>query len=223
MRDGRRVVREGIDSVSGGKNPMPADWARAGEYLLQPSRREWRELTGYLAQLIDPRSENPATATADFLRRPSFQIEVKTIKLRIPDTVSDAPVTPAGDLTLVERRRGADETSRITLHQSGEAERSKQGLVYTFTFTGTSTMTYRPGDDFVAELPVRKGKRELKLAWTSSRTAAYQFERLMREPRLHEPDQSNMEGSLAVGVTVTVTDGKFPVVPAMVPTLTHRN
>jgi hypothetical protein len=46
---------------------------------------------------------------------------------------------------------------------------------------------------------------------------SFQFERLLREPRLHAPDQSNIEGQLADGVTVAITEGRFPVVPAMVP------
>jgi hypothetical protein len=46
---------------------------------------------------------------------------------------------------------------------------------------------------------------------------SFQFERLVREPRMHTPEQSNVEGSPADGVVTTVTDGKFPTVPPMVP------
>jgi hypothetical protein len=122
-------------------------------------------------------------------------------------------------LTLVLRKHGVDETVRRTLRQVGEPERDKQSLVYTFAATDNMAMAYRPGDSFFAELPVRKGSRELKLTWMNPRTAAFQFESLTREPRLHDLEQSAQEGLLAVGVKVSVTEGKFPTVPAMVPAI----
>jgi len=109
------------------------------------------------------------------------------------------------------------EEVRVLLRPAADAERDRQTLIYTFTAAGRSSIAYRPGDRFFAELTVRKGDRDLKLTWAGSRTMSYQFERLLREPRLHAADQSNVEGLLAEGVAVTVTDGKFPGVPPMVP------
>jgi hypothetical protein len=131
--------------------------------------------------------------------------------------LSDAPVKPAGDFSLSVQRRDSGDIATLSLRQSGEPERDKQSLVYTFTAVGGAALTYRPGDSFTAELPVRKGNRDLKLTWVTSRTAAFQFEKLMREPRLHESEQTATDGQQAVGVTVGVTDGKFPTVPAMIP------
>jgi hypothetical protein len=34
---------------------------------------------------------------------------------------------------------------------------------------------------------------------------------------MHAPEQSNVEGSPADGVVTAVTEGKFPLVPPMVP------
>jgi len=90
-------------------------------------------------------------------------------------------------------------------------------VVYTFTAEGNPKLTYRPGDAFYAELAVRKGDRDLKLSWVSRRTNTFQFESLLLEPRLHAADQNVVDGLPAVGVQVKVTEGQFPVVPAMVP------
>ena len=69
----------------------------------------------------------------------------------------------------------------VSLRQTGEPERDRQTLVYTFAVTTSKSLTYQPGDLFFAELPVRKGDRDLKLTWAASRTMSYQFERLLRE------------------------------------------
>jgi hypothetical protein len=134
--------------------------------------------------------------------------------VRIPDTLSDAPVRPTGDLVLVHRPPGA-EPVRVTLRPEADPQRDKQSVVY--SFAGGTAITYRPGDTFYAEVPVKKGDRDFKFTWASSRTLSFQFERLTREPRMHTPDQSNVEGLPAEGVATTVTDGRFPVVPPMVP------
>jgi hypothetical protein len=215
-RDGQRLILEMLTNITGGKNPTSADWARVGENLLLPSRKEWRDLLTFIARLADPTAEDPVASTAAFLRKASFDLEPKQVQLRIPDTLSDAPVRPSGDLTLYHRQKDEQPTA-VTLRQKGDPVRDKQSMIYSFTATGNSLMTYRPGDTFYAELAVRKGTRDLKLTWAGSRTLTYQFERLLREPRLHEPEQNHVDGLLAVGVTVTVSEGQFPTVPPMVP------
>src|SRR5262249_29557918 len=146
----------------------------------------------------------------------SFDLEVNKLRLRIPDTLSDAAVRPNGDLVLEQRKEGLPPI-RVLLRQSGEPERDRQTLVYTFSTTARQTLTYRPGDRFFAELPARKRDENLKLTGAHSLKISFQFERLLREPRVHAADQKNIDGQLPEGVVTTVTDGKFPPVPPMVP------
>jgi hypothetical protein len=214
-REGQRIILDKLKGLNISGKEEPADWPRVGEYLLSPTLAEWRELVAYLNRLMDPAAEDPVQATAAFLRRTSFDLDPRRVQVRIPDTLSDAPVRPAGDLVLVYQKAAGGEPVRITLRPTGEPQRDKQSVVY--TFAGGSPVTYRPGDTFYAELPVRKGDTDLKFTWASSRTLSFQFERLVREPRMHTPEQSNVEGSPADGVVTTVTDGKFPTVPPMVP------
>jgi GTPase SAR1 family protein len=213
-RDGQRLVLEKLKALNTSGKEEPADWPRVGEYLLSPGLADWRELVGYLNRLLDPAAENPAQVTAAFIRQTAFELDPKRVRVRIPDTLSDAPVRPTGDLVLVHQSPGA-EPARVTLRPEGDPQRDRQSVVY--SFAGGTAITYRPGDTFYAELPVKKGDRDFKFTWASSRTLSFQFERLTREPRMHTPDQSNVEGLPAEGVATTVTDGRFPVVPPMVP------
>jgi hypothetical protein len=57
----------------------------------------------------------------------------------------------------------------------------------------------------------------MRLTWAEPRAQTFQFEALVREPRLHAADQTPREGVTAEGVTTEVTDGKFPAVPPLVP------
>jgi hypothetical protein len=218
-RDGQKLILDKLVGLNTSGKEEPADWPRIGEYLLSPPLTDWRDLVGYLNRLLDPSAEDPVQATAAFVRRTSFDLDPRRVKVRIPDTLSDAPVRPAGDLTLVHRKTQGGEPVRITLRPEGDAQRDKQSVIYTFAVSGASAITYRPGDTFFAELPALKGDRDLKFTWAMSRTLSFQFERLVQVPRLHSPDQSNAEGLVAEGVTTTVTEGSFPIVPAMIPVI----
>src|SRR5262249_11225456 len=207
---------EKLKSINTTGREDPAEWPRIAEHLLTPPLKDWRELTAFLAKLADPSAADPVQTTADFLRRTSFDLEVNKLRLRIPDTLSDAAVRPNVDLVLEQRKEGLPPI-RALLRQSGEPERDRQTLVYTFSTTARQTLTYRPGDRFFAEFPVRNRDQYLILTGAASRTMSFQFECLLREPRLYAADQKNIDGQLAEGVVTTVTDGKFPPVPPMVP------
>lgn len=220
---GQRLILAKLRALIPGDQEVPSDWPKVGDYLLSPPLADWRALTAYLARLADPTAPDPVETTAAFLKRTAFELDPRELRVRIPDTLSTPPVSPAGDLVLVHRPADGGAETRLALSMLKNKDgtdkkpvRDGQSLVYTFVRSGPA-VTYRPGDTFFARLPVRKDRQDLRLTWVPARTAAFQFEALGREPRLHEPEQSNLDGQRAVGVTVTVTDGQFPAVPAMVP------
>lgn len=213
--DTRRLILDKVKGLNLSGKEEPADWPRVGEYLLSPAVADWRNLVAYLNRLLNPSAADPIEQTAAFLRQDAFEIDPRRVQVRLPDTLSNAPVRPAGDLALVHRPPGG-ESQRLTLRPQGEPRREKQSLVYTFVAGGPG-FSYRPGDAFHAELPVKVGDRSRQLTWASPRTLSFQFGALQGEPRLHAPDQSNVEGVAAVGVDAMVVEGKFPQVPAMVP------
>ena len=141
----------------------------------------------------------------------------KKIAVRIPDTLSDSLVKPAGDLVIAVKKPDGMEIKRVSFRADPESRREGQSMVFHFTPTGTSKMTYAPGDQITVELPVKKGERDWKLSWLGSRTLSFQFERLMREPRLHDAKTPATEGVLADGIGVQILEGTWPMVPALLP------
>jgi hypothetical protein len=218
-RDGQRLILEKLRSLNTSGTEAASDWPKVGDFLLSPTLQNWRELTVYLARLADPKAAYPIQTTAAFLKQTSFDVEIKRLRVRIPDTLSDGPVRPAGDLRIVYRPEKATELAFISLHPEGDPQRDRQSLVYTFAAVKDAPIKYLPKELLFAELTVRKGDRDLKLTWYNPRTVCFQFENLAVTPRLHALDQSNAAGLLADGVSIAIVDGKLPAVPAMVPTV----
>jgi hypothetical protein len=76
-------------------------------------------------------------------------------------------------------------------------------------------LTYKPGERLWASLPLRD---DWMLTWARDRSSMYQFESLLRPPRLHKKDEPNTAGSLQEGVRVIIkpADG-VPRVPDLMP------
>ena len=156
-------------------------------------------------------------------RLPAVELDIREIKLRIPDNLGDGLIRPAGDLTITHRHGEKGELVRLVLKVRADPLREKQTVIYTFAASASAKISFHPGDEFFADLAVRQGDREMKFTWSSTRTASYKFERLAREPRLHEPAQKSVEGIVAEGVTATVSEGKFPSVPPLIPLVRFNN
>src|SRR5262249_1916205 len=131
-RDGQRIILEKLKALNTSGKEEPADWPRVGEYLLSPGLADWRGVGAYLDRLLVPMAEDPVQVTAAFLGRTSFELDPRRVQVRIPDTLSDAPVRPAGDLVLVYQKAEGGDPVRITLQPEGEPQRDKQNVVYTF-------------------------------------------------------------------------------------------
>ena len=213
-RDGQRLVTEYLKSINPTDKEITNDWPRVADYLLSQPLQEWRDLSGFLVKLDDPKAEEPAQSTAAFLRRPAFELDFKRARLRIPDALSDAPVKPAGDLKLYYRKAEGGDWTTVTLKPDGD-QRDKQTVVH--VFAGDGKVTYRPGDTFYAELAVKRGDRDMRLTWFGGRTRSFQFECLALPPRLHAPEQNYSDGPVAEGVSLAVVEGTVPTVPALIP------
>jgi hypothetical protein len=105
----------------------------------------------------------------------------------------------------------------MVLVPAGEAERDDSRRVTTHTFRARDRqrLAYHPGEAFWATLPLRDGQ---SLTWTQAHSGAYQFERLLRPPRLHRSAEPSAEGTLLEGIQLTITpaDG-VPRVPDLMP------
>src|SRR5207253_1821155 len=110
----------------------------------------------------------------------------------------DARIRPQGALT-IRLRRGDERAETLVLEPTGEERRDarRRALRLGYRASAESRLTYRPGDTLWADLAVRFGENtEGMLTWTRHRSQVYEFERLVRPPRLHRKDQEATEGEI---------------------------
>lgn len=219
---GREVVlRHLLDAGDGRESPEA--WRRLLPWLAAPQDLQaWRAIAATLARLQDPDALDPVTALDLFLRHDRFDLDLGHLTLDLPD---DLKLRPAGRLA-IHHRPGGEARPPLLYEVVGDGRRDvrRRVTVYTLRPLGASTLTYRPGDLFWVELPVKDSdNRDWMLTWTRNRSQVFQFERLTQPPRLHRKDQENLEGKLAEGVVVTVIPPRgLPTVPDLVPVVEAR-
>ena len=91
--------------------------------------------------------------------------------------------------------------------------------------SGRQPIVYRPGDLLYAVLPVqRHGEGDWRLTWGRGRSQRYQFERLVRPPRLHRKDQDNTQGELLDDVQLVLQPAEgVPSLPDLMPVVILKN
>ena len=219
LEAGRAVVQRRLQDAAPGDEETPARWQALRRWLAEPEELSaWRVLARVLVRLQDPDRAvpDPVTELASFLGRDRFELTFKRLTLEVPDRWD---VRPAGKLSIYHQPAGKD---RITLEFEETDRLSRRPGVTTYTFRPADgrSLTFTPGEQIWAVLPVRSGGgKEQVLTWSRVRSNVYRFERLSRAPRLHRPGQDSIEGEIAEGVVLSVPpgDGELPRVPDLVP------
>jgi len=179
---------------------------------------DWGKFLHLLARLRDPAAANPVAQLQTFLSRDRFPLEAKGFDLVIPPDLSLERVSLAGPLVITLVSSDGQPVTR-SFKPVGPAVRVGSGLSYRLMAESEAPLTYRPGDDLKAEIPLRAGNRELRLVWESGKSRVYQFDRLRREPRVLRQDGGTEPAS---GVILTPTAGSdWPVVPELLPDLSR--
>jgi hypothetical protein len=214
---GRQVV---LDHLPPNAHETPTAWQRVREWLAAPSElREWRALATLLARIQDPDAGDPVSSLAEFLSHDRFIVDVQQITLEIP---FDRKLTPAGPFTIYHATAGAEPAPVLTLRladDEGQRDPQRRVTVYSFLRSSGTDFVYRPGDMAYADLPVKKdGQGDWMLTWARARSEGYQFERLVRPPRLHRKAQENIEGDLLGDVSTSLLPERgVPKVPDLLP------
>jgi hypothetical protein len=217
---GRAVVLRHLQEASPNGPETVKLWQAIRPWLADPTElNPWRVLARVLGRLADPERQDtdPVAELHAFLGRDHFDIELRRLTLEIPDAVR---LRPDGDLKVVHQ--SADGKDTVLKFTASDKQRdAAHGLTtYTLRPADGKTLLYRPGEELYAQLPVRDAEgSERVLTWAISRSQVYQFERLVRQPRLHLPDQSNLKGQLQPGVRLAVAPGQgaIPRLPDLVP------
>jgi hypothetical protein len=216
---GRQVVLDRLQQASAGPE-TPALWRGVREWLAGPSELgDWRVLATLLERIDIPDAPDPVTALESFLGQDRFEVNIERATLEVP---SDRNLVPAGTLTVYHAAAGAEPTPVLTFRLTDdEGHRGPQARVtrYSFGRDKGATVVCRPGDVLYAVLPVKKdGQGHWMLTWARSRSEVYQFERLVRPPRLHRKDQENTQGALLEDVQLEIQPAHgVPTVPDLMP------
>jgi hypothetical protein len=215
IRAGQELVLRQLQRVSPDGRETPERWREVRAWLVTTTQlTEWDRLAVLLARLADPRAESPVAALAAFLAQDRIDLDLQSFTLQVPDELR---VRPAGRLTIYYRT-GSDV---LTFRRFGDDQRDPRRRVtmYTFIPDAGKAIVYQPGDKLWAELPLKdSADRDLLFTWARSRSLTYQFERLLRPPRLHRKDQDNTAGDLKEDVVLTVVPERgAPRLPDLLP------
>jgi hypothetical protein len=207
------------DASAGGPEEVKT-WRALQPWLTDPVELSaWRELARVLVRLAEPQRQDPdpVSELKTFLERDRFELSLKRLTLEIPDALK---LRPDGKLSVVHRPREGD-TAVLTFTVADKHHDAQRGLTtYTLRAEDKQLLLYRPGEELFAQLPARDAEgREQMLTWAISRSQVFQFERLVRAPRLHLPGQDNTQGQLMPGIRLMIAPGQgsIPPVPDLVP------
>jgi hypothetical protein len=194
------------------------DWHAIGAWLASPDRQDWRELLGIFSKLLDPAKNDPVGEAAAFLKKDDFEIQIKAVNLSIPNNLPQGPLTP-GDALLIHFQPHENAANRITLtyriNKSASVDGTREKSYRFVLDKGDGRFTFKPGDEFSAELHLVKGAKVWQFSWANSRTASYAFDALTREPFIHAVGPLD-RSTLADGVRLAI-DGTFPSVLELLP------
>ncbi len=217
LEPARGVVLRQLRQAGSGPEETPARWDAVRAWLKDPEElASWRVVALVLERLFEPEPTDPVEALAKFLQKQSFSIEIKQLVLEIPDSLRVKPGS-AATFNVYHPASAGEDRPALVLEQSGEGERQAKDRTwrYSFRLVEGQRFDYRPGERLWATLPLRD---DWMFTWARDRSSMYQFERLVRPPRLHRKDEPNTNGKLEEGVRVTVVpaDG-VPRVPDLLP------
>jgi GTPase SAR1 family protein len=217
---GKSVVLRELKRLSPDGQETQERWKSAMRALADnPELREWGQLVKMLQRLDGDTSGDPVAVLTAFVQHPSFALKFDTIRLSIPDDIHDTRVRPNGKLIIVDR---AGAVKEVAFRLGDDERRDNRLRVTSFAFSqeGNATLTYTPGAEFFATLPVRDGNgKEWKLTWLRCKSDLYRFECLYQSPRLHEKDDADpaRNGKL-VDVRLSLTpESGIPRVPDLMP------
>jgi hypothetical protein len=221
VQAGQDVVLRHLQEASPGGPETVKTWQSIRPWLAEPADlAAWRVLARVLLRLAEPERQDPDPVAdlAAFLARDSFEIRLQRLTLELPDILR---LRPDGEFMIfqIDPATKKETTLAFTI---GEKQRETQrgATTYTLRPKDGSSLTYRPGDNLNAELFVRDSdNRELKLTWARGRSQVYQFEHLLREPRLHARAMEPSRGQLEPRIRLEIAPGhgNIPLVPDLIP------
>jgi len=201
----------------------PSGWrAAAAEAVARPALQAWNEVARVLLRLAGEANADPVADLSAFLARDTFPLDIGAVRITIPDALGPGRLVPQDVYRLTVQDAQARVNRRV-LRLRGDPLRDEQRRQTTYTLASDmpTVLDYRPGDTIWAELTLRDPSgRDWQLSWWggANRSRLFQFERLVRAPRLHRLDERAEAGEVASGVRVEfVPPDGVPRLPDLFP------
>jgi GTPase SAR1 family protein len=219
---GRSEFANRSKSVAGsGSMTVQAMQTAASQFTSVEDLRVWRELTTLLSRWL-PSIGDPIASLTSFLNRQQFDIDLRGLRLTIPDELKDKRLRPNGQLVISAQRADRSvATQSFRLADEGVRDPNRRATTFTFVSEGNGQLTIHPGDIVWAEVDLRDTAGQTwKLSWWANgiRNKLYQFDRLTLPPQVHRLDQKAEEGTPAMGVSLSfVPERAWPKSPDLLP------
>lgn len=196
----------------------PAGWQPVAGWLgSDPAMKDWGQLLGLLRRLAGAGPGDPVSELAAFLRLTHFDAVVRVVELTVPDDLRGQRAVATGPFVIRVTPSGG-QPQEYRYRPDGGPRRDGPASVTRFVPDGhDGKMTIHPGDDVTADVPLRAGGQEFRLAWDGGRPGVYTFDRLAHQPEVRRADGSG-PGERATGVRlVLLPEGGWPTVPVLLP------
>jgi hypothetical protein len=217
VRHARRLIADRLGPAAG--KETHTDWQPVAAWLdADPVMKQWGRLLGLIRRLADGDTRgDPVAELAAFLRKDRFDATVRVAELTIPDDLRGQRAVPTGPFVVtVKSPDGSPRDYRF--RADGDPRRDGPASVIRYIPDGhDGKLTFRPGDDVTAAVPLRAGGSEIELVWSDGRSRVYTFDRLTRQPEVRRRDVP-FAGERATGVRlVLLPDEGWPAVPPLLP------
>jgi hypothetical protein len=225
---GRQVVLRELKEACPDGQETQDRWKNVMRTLSQaPELREWSQLVkiekGLAGMpLVGTPMDDPVAELNAFVQRPNFSLKFGTIRVSIPDDIYESRIRPSGKLSIWHRSGMARNEITFQLGDNEVRDTRRRMTTFVFTIDRDSALTYTPGDELYATLPVRDAaNKEWKFTWLQCRSDLYRFESLHRIPRFHERDDPSptKTGKLVEVRMIFTPESGVPRVPDLMPTV----
>jgi hypothetical protein len=218
---GQQATLDKLQALAPDGNESPELWNKLRDWLKAPiDLHSWRELARLVMRLSDPLAEDPVQVFFNFLNKGQYEVELQRLVLKVPDGLH---LAPAGKL-VAYHGVGNDVRTTLNFKRHGEPVTDADDKITRYVFvpesgeTLTYRLTYRPGNVLWADLPLKTpDKQDRIFTWSLCRSQMYQFERLVRSPRLHRADQQATAGDLIPDAGLSISVGIVPRIPDLMP------
>lgn len=217
----QRITREFLKLAPDGKESREV-WLSLARWIADAAEfNEARSLFRVLQRLAGEPVEDLAATLSGFLQQNAIPLQIRTVRVVIPDDAHTSRLRPSGDLVMTQvPPGGTPQTFRFRREDESLRENRERRTTYAFSAeSGSSSIQFLPGSVFYVELDVKNDSGQVwRLSWLQCRSQVYRYEALFGQPRFHKPDAANPLEGQRVDIRLRFSpEGGVPPIPTLLP------